>query len=82
MVESGAFEGMKVELIDGAVHPFQRPVDELDLHALERTALDHAQELGRREARSVTNGDATGLKYLAGKTDCLTVKSGEGYCRK
>ncbi len=28
-----------------------------------------------------TDGDATGLKYLAGKTDCLTVKTGEGYCR-
>ena len=28
-----------------------------------------------------TNGDATGLKYLAGKRDCLTVKPGEGYCR-
>jgi hypothetical protein len=28
-----------------------------------------------------SNGDATGLKWLAGKRDCLTVKSGEGYCR-
>jgi hypothetical protein len=28
-----------------------------------------------------TGGDATGLKYLAGKKDCLTVKTGEGYCR-
>lgn len=28
-----------------------------------------------------TDGDATGLKWLAGKKDCLTVKSGEGYCR-
>jgi hypothetical protein len=28
-----------------------------------------------------TDGDATGLKYLAGKKDCLTVKTGEGYCR-
>jgi len=28
-----------------------------------------------------TDGKATGLKYLADKTDCLTVKSGEGYCR-
>ena len=28
-----------------------------------------------------SDGDATGLKYLAGKKDCLTVKSGEGYCR-
>lgn len=28
-----------------------------------------------------TDGNATGLKYLAGKKDCLTVKTGEGYCR-
>ena len=28
-----------------------------------------------------TDGDAIGLKYLAGKQDCLTVKPGEGYCR-
>lgn len=27
------------------------------------------------------DGDATGLKYLAGKQDCLIVKPGEGYCR-
>lgn len=28
-----------------------------------------------------TDGDATGMKWLAGKKDCLTVKQGEGYCR-
>ncbi|MDG2535624.1 hypothetical protein P6144_18325 [Sphingomonas sp. HITSZ_GF] len=28
-----------------------------------------------------SDGDATGLKWLAGKKDCLTVKAGEGYCR-
>ena len=28
-----------------------------------------------------SDGDATGLKHLAGKQDCLTVKPGEGYCR-
>jgi hypothetical protein len=28
-----------------------------------------------------TDGDATGLKWLAGKKDCLTVAPGEGYCR-
>lgn len=28
-----------------------------------------------------SDGDATGLKWLAGKKDCLTVKQGEGYCR-
>jgi hypothetical protein len=36
---------------------------------------------GLRETLRPTNGTATGLKYLAGKTDCLTVKPGEGYCR-
>ena len=36
---------------------------------------------GLRETLRPTNGAATGLKYLAGKTDCLTVKPGEGYCR-
>lgn len=28
------------------------------------------------------DGDATGLKWLAGKKDCLIVKPAEGYCRK
>lgn len=36
---------------------------------------------GVAESAVHTNGDATGLKYLAGKKDCLTVKPGEGYCR-
>lgn len=27
------------------------------------------------------SGDDSGLKYLAGKQDCLIVKEGEGYCR-
>ncbi len=37
---------------------------------------------GVRETLRPTDGDATGLKYLAGKTNCLTVKPGEGYCRQ
>lgn len=36
---------------------------------------------GKREVLRPTNGDATGLKYLAGKAECLTVKTGEGYCK-
>jgi hypothetical protein len=35
---------------------------------------------GKHELRA-SDGDATGLKYLAGKKDCLKVKDGEGYCR-
>lgn len=36
---------------------------------------------GNQVLRAST-GDDTGLKYLAGKTDCLKVKDGEGYCRR
>lgn len=36
---------------------------------------------GVAETAVFTDGDATGLKWLAGKKTCLTVKSGEGYCR-
>lgn len=36
---------------------------------------------GTEEVARPSDGDATGLKWLAGKQDCLTVKSGEGYCR-
>lgn len=37
---------------------------------------------GRQETIRATDGDATGMKWLAGKTTCLTVRSGEGYCRR
>ena len=36
---------------------------------------------GKDEILVPSDGDATGLKWLAGKTDCLTVRPGEGYCR-
>ena len=36
---------------------------------------------GTLETLKPSDGNATGLKYLAGKKDCLTVKPGEGYCR-
>ena len=39
------------------------------------------QRDGVAESIRATNGDATGMKWLAGKTNCLTIKAGEGYCR-
>jgi len=36
---------------------------------------------GARETIRAGNGDDTGLKYLAGKSNCLVIKSGEGFCR-
>jgi hypothetical protein len=35
---------------------------------------------GKQELHAA-DGDETGLKWLAGKKDCLKVKDGEGYCR-
>ena len=57
--------------------------------------LDHKQTANGRETPTgiaferdgkslllkPSDGKATGLKYLAGKKDCLTVALGEGYCR-
>jgi hypothetical protein len=36
---------------------------------------------GRPETLRATDGQATGMKWLDGKKDCLTVRAGEGYCR-
>jgi len=36
---------------------------------------------GKTETLRAGNGDATGMKWLAGKKDCLLVRSGEGWCR-
>jgi len=36
---------------------------------------------GVTELVHATDGAATGMKWLADKTSCLTVRYGEGYCR-
>ncbi|WP_439588114.1 hypothetical protein [Hydrogenophaga sp.] len=36
---------------------------------------------GVRESVRASNGAETGMKWLSEKSDCLTVKAGEGYCR-
>ena len=36
---------------------------------------------GVTEALRAGDGQATGMKWLADKKDCLVVKAGEGYCR-
>ncbi|MET0985216.1 MAG: hypothetical protein ABW034_07405, partial [Steroidobacteraceae bacterium] len=36
---------------------------------------------GARERLYPTDGRGTGMKWLAGKHSCLTVRAGEGYCR-
>lgn len=36
---------------------------------------------GKTESIHATDGKATGMKWLADKTDCLTIHEGEGFCR-
>lgn len=36
---------------------------------------------GVKESVRATNGAETGMKWLADKANCLTVRAGEGYCR-
>lgn len=36
---------------------------------------------GVKESLRATDGQGTGMKWLAGKSDCLVVRVGEGYCR-
>jgi hypothetical protein len=36
---------------------------------------------GLKESIRATGGIETGMKWLAGKSNCLTVRTGEGYCR-
>lgn len=45
---------------------------------------DHIQfeRDGIQEKFRATNGEATGMKWLADESNCLTVKEGEGFCRK
>lgn len=37
---------------------------------------------GRPESIRAAKGDETGLKWLAGKQNCLMIKQGEGFCRE
>ena len=42
----------------------------------------HFTRDGQEERIRATDGAGTGMKWLADKSECLTVKPGEGYCRK
>jgi hypothetical protein len=42
----------------------------------------HFERDGRQEVIKATDGAGTGMKWLADKTKCLTVRPGEGYCRE
>jgi hypothetical protein len=37
---------------------------------------------GNREIIRETDGNGTGMKWLAGKSNCLVIRPGEGFCRE
>jgi hypothetical protein len=39
------------------------------------------QRDGTKESLHATDGAGTGMKWLAGKSNCIAVRAGEGFCR-
>ena len=79
-------EGMYVAITSTGAGKFKLEMQsDLDTKGVyEGTDVDEGIEFKRGNETLMLkrgNGDATGLKWLAGKKDCLIVKSGEGYCR-
>lgn len=59
-------------------------LDDTDQGRFAGTADDDTIHFTRPDGAQVLkagDGQATGLKWLDGKKDCLVVKAGEGYCR-
>ena len=71
--------------IAGANGTYQITVKDLDrARTFNGSGVDDGIEFrrdGASEMLRATDGDATGMKWLAGKKSCLTIKPGEGYCR-
>jgi hypothetical protein len=71
--------------IAGANGVYEIVIKDLDAaRTFSGSAVGDRIEFRRGEAAEslhATNGDATGMKWLAGKANCLTIRLGEGYCR-
>ena len=77
-------EGTYLDVAGGNGH-YQITVKDLDrARTFQGSSVDDRIEFqrdGANESLRHSNGNETGMKWLAGKADCLTVKPGEGYCR-
>jgi hypothetical protein len=52
-----------------------------EFHGVAAADVIEFERDGATLALHAGNGEATGMKWLAGKQDCLVVARGEGYCR-
>lgn len=80
---------------EGLVLEIEADEDTPGRFGLEITTLDGKQETfgmavpegirferdGREQLIRAATGDETGLRYLAGKKDCLVIEPGLGFCR-
>jgi hypothetical protein len=77
-------EGTYLE-ITGSNGKYQMTIKDLDAaRSFQAAAVDNGIEFHRDGVKEIirpTDGVETGMKWLADKKDCLTVKPGEGYCR-
>jgi hypothetical protein len=72
-------------LLEGGKGSYQVTVQNLDgPRVFEGAAVGDRIQFERdgvTETLTATNGVDTGMKWLTDKMDCLTIRSGEGYCR-
>jgi hypothetical protein len=71
--------------LEGGKGSYEITIQDLDgaRTYLGRTVGDqiHFDRNGATESIRATNGVETGMKWLSDKSDCLTIRSGEGYCK-
>jgi hypothetical protein len=71
--------------IDGGNGNYEITIQDLDgprtYRAFASGDVIRFQRNGADESIRRTNGAETGMKWLSEKTDCLTIRPGEGFCR-
>lgn len=63
---------VKINTLDG----------EMSVRGVVKGEVVEFYHLGQRKTIRFGNGEDTGMKWLADKTECLILAEGEGYCRK
>jgi hypothetical protein len=72
-------------LLEGGRGKYQITIQDLDgPRTYQGTAVGAQIQFdrnGETESIRATSGTETGMKWLSDKSDCLTIRPGEGYCR-
>ena len=71
--------------LDGGKGRYEITIQNLDgprtYHGSAAGAQVQFERDGTKEIIRATSGAETGMKWLTDKSDCLTIRPGEGYCR-